>query len=222
MRDPCWIGFLAVISFTIPLQLFAGGDIVFERDTITVPAPADAQEVKAVYRFTNTGTTTVTILETQAECGCTAAQLEKRHYGPSESGRITVTFDTGGRLGHQVKSVNVITDEDEHPVHKLLLITDLKSYVQIEPRLLDWKENEIRKAKTITITAGADQFISIEKIESRHGFFKAGLRNRIPGKQFEVVVVPLDMKQSFSDMLVFSIKISGVGERTYNAFVRVD
>lgn len=221
MRSRGLVEFLAIIWLAAPLTLFGGGGILFEQSTINVPAPADAQEIRAAYKFTNTGDSPITILETRTECGCTSALLDKRHYGPKESGSITVVFDPGGRTGLQTKNIKVITDEDDHPIHELYLVTNLKSYVQIEPRLLVWKDGEKRDVKKITITAGPDQSISIEKAESMHGFTKIGFSELAPAKRFSIFVVPLDDKQSFSDSVTFLIRIKDVGRKAYSVFVKV-
>jgi len=51
----------------------------------------------------------------QASCGCTAASPEKSELAPGESTDLTVKFNSTGRMGKQLKTVKIYTNDPESP-----------------------------------------------------------------------------------------------------------
>lgn len=83
-------------------------------------------EVRAYsYKFTNTGNAPLIISEVSASCGCTVARdFPKGKIKPGEGGAINVEFDSDGKWGEQVVTVNVTTNAVP-ALTQLLIRTDI-------------------------------------------------------------------------------------------------
>lgn len=68
------------------------------------------------FQFKNTGHSPLKILSAKASCGCTAIKPITESIAPGETGAITATFNSKGRVGMQSKSINVTTNDIENPV----------------------------------------------------------------------------------------------------------
>lgn len=77
--------------------------------------------VDHAFVITNTGGDILKISDVRASCGCTAAQPDKTELKPGESTKLKVTFNSKGRKGPQVKSVNFKTNDPGKPVVNLII-----------------------------------------------------------------------------------------------------
>ena len=128
------------------------GALEFEQTTLEHQASLVDEEHTPVFKFTNTGSLPVTILEMRSSCGCTVPSLEKRTYGPGESGEIVAVFTFGPRVGRDVKNVTVVTDESGRKTHHLEFITHIPEWGSVHPRILRWKIGEPAKGQEIVLT----------------------------------------------------------------------
>ncbi|HQI41749.1 MAG: hypothetical protein B6D44_10600 [Ignavibacteriales bacterium UTCHB2] len=76
--------------------------------------------VSHTFILSNNGGDLLKITDVRASCGCTAANPTKRELKPGESSNLEVTFNSKGRKGPQVKTVNVTTND---PDRKDILLT---------------------------------------------------------------------------------------------------
>jgi len=76
--------------------------------------------VSHTFILSNNGGDLLKITDVRASCGCTAANPTKRELKPGESSNLEVTFNSKGRKGPQVKTVNVTTND---PDRKDVLLT---------------------------------------------------------------------------------------------------
>lgn len=65
------------------------------------------QKVEYVFKFKNSGTQPLVISDVITTCQCTAKQWNKEPVMPGNSGEITVSFDSAGKMGIQNKVVTV-------------------------------------------------------------------------------------------------------------------
>lgn len=70
----------------------------------------EGEKVQHNFRFTNTGKNPLTIDNVITSCGCTAPEWTKKPILPTETGVITVSFDSHGKAGAQQKSVTVVAN----------------------------------------------------------------------------------------------------------------
>jgi hypothetical protein len=68
--------------------------------------------VKHEFMFENKGTKALEILSCTASCGCTTPDYPFIPIAPSEKSKITVTFDSKHKAGHQKPAVTIVTNGD--------------------------------------------------------------------------------------------------------------
>jgi len=72
----------------------------------------DGEIVEHTYIFTNTGAHDLLLREVTPSCGCTTPDFTKNAIKPGEQGKITVKFDSKGRVGNQNKTINVTANTE--------------------------------------------------------------------------------------------------------------
>ncbi len=80
----------------------------------------EGEVVKHEFSFTNNGKSPLIIGGATASCGCTAAGYPKDPIEPGKTATMTVTFNSTGKSGHQVKTVTV-TDNTARGNHFLTI-----------------------------------------------------------------------------------------------------
>ena len=90
-------------------------DSVFNFGKIT-----EGEKVTFNYRFKNSGKKPLVITNTTASCGCTVPEKPEKPILPGEEGFIKVVFNSSGKVGHNLKHINVIANtKPEFPVLQL-------------------------------------------------------------------------------------------------------
>jgi hypothetical protein len=82
---------------------------------------ASGKKVSFKFTFTNVGKSNLLIRKITATCGCTVVKPDKSEINPGESATLSVTFDSAGKSGRQIKSINVVTNDPDNPRVTLLL-----------------------------------------------------------------------------------------------------
>lgn len=78
------------------------------------------EEIDHVFTFINTGNNTINISKATATCGCTTPYYPFIPIEPGDSNKISVHFNSTGRLGSQTATITVMSDANE-PVKELTL-----------------------------------------------------------------------------------------------------
>ena len=137
----------------------ARAELKWEQTEIELhPGIGDKQAV-GHFKYENVGKTPVHFKSVHSSCGCTTAQTQKDEVPPGEKGEITATFNIGGRIGTQVKTVSVETEDPANPgkpVTVLTLKTVLPETLSISPMFVFWTGQEQAKPKTISVKAAKD------------------------------------------------------------------
>src|SRR5207253_9916927 len=119
---------IVAFALSIIISLSARAELKWEQTSVELhPTPADKQAV-GHFKYENVGKTPVHFKSVHSSCGCTTAQTQKDEVPPGEKGEITATFNIGGRIGTQVKTVSVETEDPSNqgkPVTVLTLKTVL-------------------------------------------------------------------------------------------------
>lgn len=71
--------------------------------------------VTHVFTFVNEGSAPLVISKINTPCGCTAPTWSKEPIEPGTSGEITVTFNSTGKVGNQVKTLSIIYNSEMSP-----------------------------------------------------------------------------------------------------------
>jgi hypothetical protein len=84
--------------------------IQFEHTDFDFGKVTEGEIVEHTYLFTNTGEHDVLLREVKPSCGCTTPNFTKTAIKPGEQGKITVKFDSKGRVGNQNKQISVVAN----------------------------------------------------------------------------------------------------------------
>src|SRR5438105_959897 len=101
----------------------ARGELKWEQTSIDLHPGYKDQQAVGHFKYQNVGKTPVHFKSVRSSCGCTAAQSQKDEVPPGEKGEITATFNIGGRIGTQVKTVSVETEDPANPGKPVTVLT---------------------------------------------------------------------------------------------------
>ena len=82
--------------------------ISFEKQNFDFGTVKDGDLVTEIFKFTNSGDQDLILLSVKGSCGCTVPEnWPKEPIAPGQSGEITVTFNSAGRVGNVRKNVRI-------------------------------------------------------------------------------------------------------------------
>lgn len=93
----------------------------------------EGEVVSHTYVITNNGGDLLKIIDVRPSCGCTAATPDKRELKPGESTNISISFNSKGRKGPQIKTINVKSNDPEKPDVTLSLKCNVIEQEKKEP-----------------------------------------------------------------------------------------
>ena len=76
---------------------------------------SEGEQIAHSFIISNTGKNTLYIRKLKSSCGCTAGNPEKRELEPGENTPIKATFNTHGKTGKQMRTIDVITNDPSAP-----------------------------------------------------------------------------------------------------------
>jgi hypothetical protein len=183
------IRLLGILFIAFGGAKLAGAALVWETTRIDRTAEPNTPAIEADFRFRNSGERPVTIVSLTPNCGCTAAETDRKTYASGESGRIKVVFTPGSRTGLQYKSVIVQDDTTSEPTNLELRVA-IQEFITLEPRLLEWTATANPGEKSILCKAeGKDEF-EILGVDSSNPSFIARFEIIRPRREFVVYVKP--------------------------------
>ena len=97
----------------------------FEKTVYEFGVIKDGEKVQTTFKFKNVGKTPLIIADATATCGCTVPEYPTTPIKPGEEGRITVVFNSQGKVGLQDKSIT-ITSNANPEAEKLHLVGEVK------------------------------------------------------------------------------------------------
>jgi hypothetical protein len=65
------------------------------------------------FKFTNNGKSPLIIAKASGSCGCTVPEYPHEPIAPGQSGIMKVKFNSAGKIGHQNKSVTIMTNSNK-------------------------------------------------------------------------------------------------------------
>jgi hypothetical protein len=66
--------------------------------------------VEHVFEFTNSGDSTLLLQKAYSSCGCTIPTYPKEGIAPGQSGKITVKFNSEGKMGLNNKIITILSN----------------------------------------------------------------------------------------------------------------
>ncbi len=172
----------------------AQAQLVFEAERIEHAATLEETSFTGHFHFTNRGSDTVRIGQIQSSCGCTVPSLEKREYAPGESGVIRTIFNFENRVGRQLNTIVVPTDQG---IHYLSLEVNIPTRWTVSPRIQTWRLNTEPETKSIQIRFQAITPQSIRLAQSPdEERFSTETEWDAEAGVFHVLFTPQDMSKS--------------------------
>ncbi len=113
--------------------------LVFERSIAEV-AVDEGGEVRVEFEYRNAGPGAVVIARVEASCGCTTAEPPREPVAEGATGRLEVRYRAGRAQGEQHQTVTV--REVGGTTHELKLRVEVRPRVEIEPRLLLFRDGD--------------------------------------------------------------------------------
>jgi hypothetical protein len=192
--------------------------LVFEKTELDLNPEVGASKVDAVFKYENKGDTPIHIKAVRPQCGCTTAALAKNDVAPGEKGQITATFNIGDRVGVQVKTVTVETDDPKTPQTVLTFKANISQLLDLQPSLVSWEANESAKPKTIVAKAAKGTTVKKVDVTSSSGDFTAKVEPGSNG-EFKIQVQPKDTTKPLNATLTIKPDVSP--GKTFFAAARV-
>ena len=211
--------FLFSGALSLLIAASAPASLVFEKTELDLQPELGASKVDAVFKYENKGDTPVHIKAVKPSCGCTTAALPKNDVAPGEKGEITATFNIGDRVGLQVKTVTVETDDPKSPQTVLTFKATIAQLLDLQPTFVFWQANEPAQAKTIMAKAAKGTTVKKVDVISSSGDFTAKVEPGSAAGEFKIQVQPKDTKTPLNATL--TIKPDVTPEKVYYATARV-
>lgn len=118
--------------------------LVFDQPTHDYGFIMQGDKVKHDFNFRNIGDDDLLITRVKPSCGCTTPSYPKEVIPPGGSGKISVVFDSAGKLGRQIPKIDVYTNYERR------LSVKLEGFVDAErakpPTAIKEKIEEVKEA----------------------------------------------------------------------------
>jgi hypothetical protein len=215
---------VALVSFCLVTVLAGSAHAALTWETTAAdlhPALTDKTAV-AHFKYKNTGDKPVKITSVHPSCGCTTAALAKDVVAPNESGEITATFNIGGRVGVQNKTITVMTDADASQPTILKLTATIPRLLELQPMFIYWSANDLLKPKTITAKIGGDFPVTKLNVTATDKSIATEVGPENDAKEFKIVVKPQEAGRPINATLKIEPDFPKEAPKVFYANVRVD
>ena len=180
----------ASIFIFVALATSSYGQLVWQDSEQHFEASYRDRVITTHYRFVNGGKKTVRIVSVTTSCDCTTTNLSSREFAPGESGQLEVRFDFEGRLGHQEKSIDVVTSENRKKSTRLRLTVDISAPFKAEPEVLFWKTGEEPKTKIIFLRFAESETTRIGSVATDNPNFTVQVKAIDGSKDYQLLITP--------------------------------
>ena len=181
--------------------------------------PGDAKII-VDYAFTNVGAYAVTIESVKTSCGCTTAELEKKHYEPGEGGVIGVKFDVGSRIGLQTKRILVKTDDAKNPEATLELKVNIPRLLVIEPQLVSWETGEAVETRIVRMVAPEGSSVKITSAKPSSAEVEAVVKTVREGLEYTLAITPLSTATNFNGVVLIQASSADGAVKEFRVYYR--
>jgi len=147
--------------------------------------------VKTDFVFTNRGNGTLEILYVRPACGCTVAGEYTRIVEPGKTGHIPLELSTGKYNGRVTKTINIESNcEGDRKTVTLTMQGEVWQVIQIDPPNASFGrlEQQVETERVIKIQSNIDAPLELIDLESSSKTYPVTLREKEPGKVYELVV----------------------------------
>jgi hypothetical protein len=183
------------------ISTIAHAELKWDQTTLELHPTYGEKEAVGHFKYQNIGQTPVKLKSVTTSCGCTVPKWQKEEIGPGAKGEITATFSIGNRVGTQVKTVTVQTDEPSSQPTALTLKAVLPEGLTLIPSFVYWKVGEKAGGKTILVTAGKDYLAKKIEVQTSTPQFGATVEPVKGGGSWKILVTPLQTERGVSAVI---------------------
>ncbi len=180
--------------FLAALTSFAQPKIeVVSGTTIDMGSVYGGEVVQKMAVIRNVGSDTLVISDVKAQCGCTATLMSDKVLAPNDTGKLSISFNTSGRNGHQSKQVYVMSNDPANPKMTISFSADVMSVLDINPKVLAFDKSKVDSVYTKTVTIAnpsQTEAVNILEVKSDLPSIKTTLmKNKLmPGEETQMQV----------------------------------
>ncbi len=197
----------------------AHAELTWTDKKLELSSDSTAATVEGHFHYVNAGAQAVDINRVVTTCGSTTAKLEKRHIEPGQSGEIVVTYTRGSRTGWQKSLVAVETGGQ--PATMLTLLVHIPEVVRLDPEFVTWTAQEPKTPKTIALKLVAPGKITKLEVQSPDPAVSAQVRGAVPGREFDLLVSPQDVRHFLRVVLSITCELDGKDKKTFTSYATV-
>lgn len=84
--------------------------LAFDKNMHDFGTLTQGENIAYSFKFTNKGNADLVIQNCEATCGCTVADFPREKVAPGETGYVTVSFNSAGKMGQQLQEVTVVSN----------------------------------------------------------------------------------------------------------------
>lgn len=212
---------ILLLVVLLALPSLARAELKWEKTVQQFQRVPEDKVIEARYTFRNAGSAPVTIKSLRSSCGCTTAKLDKKTYEPGETGDVTLRFTFGDRKGNYLKGVTVTTDEKDVEPVVLKLFVDIHDPVTVAPALVFWRTGEAVTAKSVQLTADANQKVRVKSVTSSNPSFTATLQTMQAGSQYAVAITPAGTAQKGTAEITVQTDFPADAPHAYTIYARI-
>jgi hypothetical protein len=215
-----WVGAMVLL---LALSPNAGwGSLTWESQRIELTAKAGENQVAVGFRFKNSGQAPVTIVSIQPSCGCTTAELAKRTFTPGETDEIKAVYTFGDIVGHQEKTIQVVTDDAPSQPVVLVLRVNVQELFTCAPRLLLWRIGGEPVEKSVMISPVDPQKLKSVEIKSLAPTeVSIRVESLDNGNKYRLLIRPISTAKEFQVSLTGAVFFTDGSTRPFTVFALI-
>lgn len=176
------------------------GYLSFENKTVEVTLEPAATSARIRFPFQNNTEKPIEIAKHASPCSCISASFkgDKKTYLPGEAGELEAVFKVGSFNGTISKQVVIWQKGDDEAKPSIILTANITipELLSIEPRTLNWEAGKTAAPASYKITVNHKDPVRITGVVTTNNNFSTELKVIREGKEYEVVVSPLQTTET--------------------------
>jgi len=189
--------YITIISLILIISFVSYGDEpkikVNTGTTIDLGDMYQGQKVGKTITITNIGGDTLKITGVKAQCGCTAALIDKSEVAPRDSAKLDITFDSHAYLGKVTKQVYISSNDTSNSKVTLNLTANVIQVLKLTPPYFGFDNAKVDSeyVRTVTISnPSQEKTVNITSVDTKLEHVRVSLeKNSLkPGEQAELKV----------------------------------
>ena len=194
----------APVATPAAAPISGGPRITFDKAVYDFGSAAAGDVAAYEFGFRNTGDAQLVIGKVTTGCGCTAALVSDKELAPGASGRVKVTFNTGGYKGKVHKRVYVQSNDPTQPRVTLTMNVEVKVEIDVSPGYIYIASIVAGETatRTVTVTGLDGRVFRITKVSGTPAIQVGDPKQVADGKyEIEVTVKPERVQGALSGLV---------------------